>query len=74
MAVFGGVMMSVVLGIGAFGVDVGRTFTDRRKVQSAADLAAIAAASRHCQRAQQPRPAPRSPATSFCPRMRSAMS
>jgi uncharacterized membrane protein len=44
IAVLSGMVLSLVLGVGAFGVDVGRTFADRRKAQSAADLAAIAAA------------------------------
>jgi len=45
IAVLGGIVLSAVLGFGAFGVDIGRSFADRRKAQSATDLAAIAAAS-----------------------------
>ncbi len=44
IAVVSGLVLSVMLGVGAFGVDVGRMFADRRKAQSTADLAAIAAA------------------------------
>jgi len=38
-------LMTLVIGCTALGVDVGAIFTDRRKAQSAADLAAIVAAS-----------------------------
>ncbi|MGY8637709.1 pilus assembly protein TadG-related protein [Bradyrhizobium sp. 14AA] len=38
-------LMTLVIGCTALGVDVGSIFTDRRKAQSAADLAAIVAAS-----------------------------
>jgi uncharacterized membrane protein len=39
------VLMMVVIGCAALGVDLGTIFADRRKTQSAADLAAIVAAS-----------------------------
>lgn len=38
-------LMTLVIGCAALGVDVGSIFTDRRKAQSAADLASIVAAS-----------------------------
>src|SRR5262245_49059700 len=41
----GACLMTLVIGCTALGVDVGAIFTDRRKAQSAADLAAIVAAS-----------------------------
>jgi len=41
----GASLMTLVIGCTALGVDVGAVFTDRRKAQSAADLAAIVAAS-----------------------------
>jgi uncharacterized membrane protein len=44
IAIMSGLVLSVVLGMAAFGVDVGRIFVERRKAQSVADLASIAAA------------------------------
>lgn len=38
-------LMTLIIGCTALGVDIGAIFTDRRKAQSAADLAAIVAAS-----------------------------
>lgn len=38
-------LMTLIIGCTALGIDVGAIFTDRRKAQSAADLAAIVAAS-----------------------------
>ncbi|MBY0380878.1 MAG: hypothetical protein K2W78_03025 [Xanthobacteraceae bacterium] len=45
IALMGAICMVVVAGFAAFGVDLGTIFTDKRRVQSAADLAAIVAAS-----------------------------
>jgi len=45
IALMGAICMVVVTGFAAFGVDLGTIFTDKRRVQSAADLAAIVAAS-----------------------------
>lgn len=45
IAIMGAGCMMLVMGCAAFGVDVGSIFADRRKTQSAADLAAIVAAS-----------------------------
>ena len=44
-AITGAVLMSLVVGCAALGVDLGSIFLDRRKTQSATDLAAIVAAS-----------------------------
>ncbi|WOH76378.1 pilus assembly protein TadG-related protein [Bradyrhizobium sp. NDS-1] len=44
VAIIGASMMTLVIGCAALGVDVGSIFADRRKAQSAADLAAIVAA------------------------------
>src|SRR3569623_1995809 len=43
--IMGAGLMTLVIGCTALGVDVGSIFADRRKAQSAADLAAIVAAS-----------------------------
>ena len=43
-AIMGAGCMVLVLGCAALGVDVGSIYADRRKSQSAADLAAIVAA------------------------------
>ena len=45
IAIMGAGCMVLVMGCAALGVDVGTIFADRRKTQSAADLAAIVAAS-----------------------------
>ena len=45
IAIMSAGVMLLVIGCAALGVDVGTIFADRRKVQSAADLAAIVAAS-----------------------------
>ncbi len=45
IAIMSAVTMVMLCGFAALGVDVGTVFADRRKVQSAADLAAIVAAS-----------------------------
>ena len=45
IAIMGAGCMVLVIGCTAFGVDVGSIYADRRKTQSAADLAAIVAAS-----------------------------
>jgi len=45
IAIMGAGCMVLVMGCAALGVDVGTVFADRRKTQSAADLAAIVAAS-----------------------------
>ena len=45
VAIMGAGCMILVVGCAAFGVDIGTIFADRRKTQSAADLAAIVAAS-----------------------------
>lgn len=45
IAIMGAGCMMLVIGCAALGVDVGSIFADRRKTQSAADLAAIVAAS-----------------------------
>jgi uncharacterized membrane protein len=44
-AIMGAVLMTLVVGCAALGVDLGSIFADRRKTQSTADLAAIVAAS-----------------------------
>src|SRR6201986_1259428 len=44
-AIMGAGLMTLVIGCAALGVDLGTIFADRRKTQSAADLAAIVAAS-----------------------------
>jgi uncharacterized membrane protein len=44
IAITAGLFFAVVLGIAGLAVDLGTVYTDRRKAQSAADLAAIAAA------------------------------
>jgi uncharacterized membrane protein len=44
-AITGAVLMSLAVGCAALGVDLGSIFLDRRKTQSATDLAAIVAAS-----------------------------
>src|SRR6201994_4357128 len=43
--IMGAVLMTVVIGCAALGVDLGSIFADRRKTQSTTDLAAIVAAS-----------------------------
>ena len=45
IAIMSAAVSLLVIGCAALGVDVGTIFADRRKVQSAADLAAIVAAS-----------------------------
>ena len=45
IAIMGAGCMMLVMVCAALGVDVGTVFVDRRKTQSAADLAAIVAAS-----------------------------
>ncbi|HWL05174.1 MAG TPA: pilus assembly protein TadG-related protein [Xanthobacteraceae bacterium] len=45
VAVMAAGLLTVMMGFAAFGIDVGKVFADRRAAQSAADLAAIAAAS-----------------------------
>jgi len=45
VAVLSAFLLTVVMGFGALGVDLGMVFTDRRKAQSTADLAALAAVS-----------------------------
>jgi len=45
IAVSGALMMLVMCGFAAFGIDIGSIFLDQRRTQSAADLAAIVAAS-----------------------------
>jgi uncharacterized membrane protein len=44
IAIMGAGLMTLVIGCAALGVDLGTIFTDRRRAQSAADLAAIVAA------------------------------
>ncbi|MBB4368889.1 putative membrane protein [Bradyrhizobium sp. cir1] len=44
VAIMGAIVMTLVIGFAALGVDLGAIFADRRKAQSAADLAAIVAA------------------------------
>lgn len=44
IAVLSGLLITVIMGFTALGVDIGKVFTDRRKSQSATDLAALAAA------------------------------
>lgn len=44
-AIMGAALMTLVIGCAALGVDLGSIFTDRRRTQSATDLAAIVAAS-----------------------------
>jgi uncharacterized membrane protein len=44
IAIMSALFMSMGLGFAALGVDLGKVFTDRRKTQSAADLAALVAA------------------------------
>jgi uncharacterized membrane protein len=44
-AIIGAALMTLVIGCAALGVDLGTIFADRRRAQSAADLAAIVAAS-----------------------------
>jgi uncharacterized membrane protein len=45
IAITSAVVMTVIIGMGALGVDVGKMFTDRRKAQSTTDIAALVAAS-----------------------------
>lgn len=45
IAIMSAALMVVIVGIAAFGVDVGKMFSDRRKAQSTTDIAAIVAAS-----------------------------
>jgi uncharacterized membrane protein len=45
IAIMAGVFATVVMGFAALGVDTGKVFIDRRKAQSATDLAALAAVS-----------------------------
>jgi uncharacterized membrane protein len=45
IAIMGAVLMTLVIGCAALGVDLGSIFADRRKTQSTADLAAMVAAS-----------------------------
>ena len=45
IAIMGAACMLLLMGCAAFGIDIGSIFADRRKAQSAADLAAIIAAS-----------------------------
>jgi uncharacterized membrane protein len=45
IAVMAAILLTVVIGIAALAVDLGTMFTDRRKAQGTADLAAIAAVS-----------------------------
>ena len=45
IAIMSAGVLLLIVGCAALGVDVGTIFADRRKVQSAADLAAIVAAS-----------------------------
>jgi uncharacterized membrane protein len=45
IAIMGAALMTLVIGCAALAVDLGSIFADRRKTQSAADLAAIVAAS-----------------------------
>jgi uncharacterized membrane protein len=45
VAIMAALLMTVVMGFAALGVDVGKMFTDRRKAQGTVDLAALAAAS-----------------------------
>ena len=51
IAVIAGVCATVLIGMVAFAVDQGSVFTDRRRAQSIADLAALAAASNPAQAA-----------------------
>ena len=44
-AIFSALIMIVIMGMAALGVDVGNLFADRRKAQSTTDIAAIVAAS-----------------------------
>src|SRR5690349_1207399 len=44
VAIMASLFMVVIIGFAALGVDIGKVFTDRRKAQSTADLAALAAA------------------------------
>jgi uncharacterized membrane protein len=43
VAVMSALLLTVIMGFGALGVDLGKVFTDRRKAQSAVDLAALSA-------------------------------
>ncbi|MBN8935246.1 MAG: hypothetical protein J0I13_02825, partial [Rhizobiales bacterium] len=43
VAVISALLLTVIMGFGALGVDLGKVFTDRRKAQSAVDLAALSA-------------------------------
>jgi uncharacterized membrane protein len=45
IAIITSIVMIVIIGGGALGVDVGKMFADRRKAQSTADIAALVAAS-----------------------------
>jgi uncharacterized membrane protein len=45
VAVISALLLTVIMGFGALGIDLGKVFTDRRKAQSAADLAALSAVS-----------------------------
>src|SRR5580698_8016815 len=45
IAIFSAVVMILVMGMAAFGVDVGKMFADRRTAQSTTDIAALVAAS-----------------------------
>jgi uncharacterized membrane protein len=45
VAVSSALFISVVIGVAAIGVDIGKVFLDRRKAQNVADMAAIAAVS-----------------------------
>jgi uncharacterized membrane protein len=45
IAILAAVFSSVLMGVGALGIDTGKVFLDRRKAQSVTDLAALAAVS-----------------------------
>jgi len=45
VAILSALLLTVIMGFGALGVDLGKVFTDRRKAQSTADLAALSAVS-----------------------------
>jgi uncharacterized membrane protein len=45
IAIFSAIIMIVIMGAAALGIDVGKMFTDRRTAQSTTDIAAIVAAS-----------------------------
>jgi uncharacterized membrane protein len=45
IAIFSAIIMVVIMGMAALGVDVGNMFADRRKAQSTTDIAAMVAAS-----------------------------